>query len=84
MSSDNVNIKNDFGLPYDAKDIGKYINKLRRERKLSMYQLALDSGVTRAVLMRIEKGEREPRLNTVFKIIDGLNMRPAEFFTVFN
>jgi hypothetical protein len=34
--------------------------------------------------MRIEKGEREPRLNTVFKIIDGLNMRPAEFFMAFN
>ncbi|MDR1452938.1 MAG: helix-turn-helix domain-containing protein [Candidatus Margulisbacteria bacterium] len=84
MSSDNVTVKNDFGLPYDAKDIGKYIRKLRRERKLSMYQLALNTGVTRTVLMRVEKGEREPRVNTLLKIIDGLELRPAEFFRIFD
>ena len=73
MSTDNE-------LDYDAKYVGRYITKLRQARNMSMYELALNAGISRAVLMRTEKGEREPRLNTVFRIIDGLNMRPAEFF----
>jgi transcriptional regulator with XRE-family HTH domain len=77
-----VSTEND--LDYDAKAVGKYITKLRRAKKLSMYQLALNSGISRSVLLHAEKGAREPRLNTVFRIIDGLNMRPAEFFKAFN
>jgi transcriptional regulator with XRE-family HTH domain len=71
-------------LDYDAKAVGKYITKLRRAKKISMYQLALDSGISRSVLLHTEKGKREPRLNTVFRIIDGLEMRPADFFKVFD
>jgi transcriptional regulator with XRE-family HTH domain len=77
-------VSTDNDLDYDAKDIGRYITKLRRAKKLSMYQLALNSGISRSVLMHTEKGKREPRLNTVFRIIDGLEMRPAEFFQPFN
>ncbi|MDR1452936.1 MAG: helix-turn-helix domain-containing protein [Candidatus Margulisbacteria bacterium] len=77
MSTDN-------DLIYDAVDVGIYITKLRKAKKLSMYQLALNSGVSRSILFYIEKGIREPHMNTVFKIIDGLEMRPAEFFRTFN
>ena len=76
-------MSNDNDLPYDAKTVGVYITKLRLAKKLSMYQLALDSGISRAVLKRTEDGEREPRLNTLLRIIDGLDMRPAEFFKPF-
>jgi transcriptional regulator with XRE-family HTH domain len=70
----------DDDLKYNAKIIGLHITKLRSGKKISMYQLALDSGISRAVLMRAEKGEREPRINTLFKIIDGLGLTPVEFF----
>jgi len=74
---------NDTGndeLQYTGLDIGKRISKLRKAKGLSMYRLSLNSGISNSVLMRIEKGEREPKLNTLLKIIDGLEMSPAEFF----
>lgn len=77
MSSDNVELK------YTSKDIGKQIKKIRQSKGLSMYKLSLDSGVSNSVLMRVEKGEREPKVNTLLKIIDGLEMSPAQFFKSF-
>lgn len=71
-------------LNYDAKVIGRYITKLRKSKNMSMYALALNSGISGSVLLHTEKGQREPRLNTIFRIIDGLEMTPAEFFKPFN
>jgi transcriptional regulator with XRE-family HTH domain len=36
------------------------------------------------MLLRIERGEREPMLSTLLKIIDGLGLQPAEFFKAFD
>jgi len=77
MSSDNAELK------YTNIEIGKYITKLRKAQGLSMYKLSLKSGVSNSVLMRVEKGEREPKINTLLKIIDGLDMSPASFFRSF-
>ena len=83
MSREIINIKEEFDLKYDAKDIGKYIQKLRLQRKWSMHKLAYRSCINNTVLMRIEKGEREPKLNTIIKIADGLNLSLADFFKPF-
>ena len=77
MSTDNIELK------YSNLEIGKHITKLRKAKGLSMYRLSLNSGICNSVLMRIEKGEREPKLNTLLKITDGLEMSPAKFFKDF-
>ena len=77
MSTDNDELK------WTSAEIGLHIRELREKRGISMYQLALDSGISNSVLMRIEKGEREARVNTVLKIIEGLGITPAEFFREF-
>ena len=41
-------------------NIGEFIKKLREERKLSINQLALYSGVSAAHISRIERGLRDP------------------------
>ena len=56
MSTDNEDLQ------HTKADICKHITKLRKAKGLSMYQLSLDSGISNSVLMRIEKGEREPKL----------------------
>ena len=78
MSTDNDD------LIYSNRDIGKQIAKLRRNKGWSMYKLSLNSGISNSVLMRVEKGEREPKINTLLRIIDGLELSPAEFFKKFN
>ena len=70
-------------LKYSHKDVIARIRKIRKGKKLSMYMLALNSGLNNTVIQRVERGEREPKINTLFKIIDGLEMSPAEFFKTF-
>ncbi|MDR1453021.1 MAG: helix-turn-helix domain-containing protein [Candidatus Margulisbacteria bacterium] len=84
MSTDRRTFKKEFDLRYDAVDIGKYITALRKKQNLSVCQLALRSGLKDPVLLRVEKGEREPRLNTLLKIISGLELSPAKFFQFFD
>lgn len=74
----------DEELKYTNIEIGKRITRIRKSKGLSMYKLSLNSGISNSVLMRIEKGEREPKINTLLKIINGLEMSPADFFAVFN
>ncbi len=77
MSTDNDD------LVYTNKDVGIYIAKIRKNKGWSMYKLALHSGISNSVLMRIEKGQREPKINTLLRIIDGLAMSPSDFFKSF-
>jgi transcriptional regulator with XRE-family HTH domain len=73
----------DDELKYTNIEIGKRITQLRKSKRLSMYKLSLNSGISNSVLMRIEKGEREPKVNTLLKIVNGLEMSPADFFANF-
>lgn len=76
MSKDNY-------MPYDNVDVAKRIIELRLKKGWSSYMLSLKSGISNSVLIRIEKTEREPKINTLLKIISGLNMSPNEFFMPF-
>jgi transcriptional regulator with XRE-family HTH domain len=84
MSSHVQNLKEDFDLKYDTKDIGKRVKELRETRKMSVNFLAHKACIDHSMLMRAERGEREPMLSTLLKIIDGLGLQPAEFFKVFD
>lgn len=71
-------------LKYTNKDVVARIRKLRKAKKMSMYMLALNAGLNNTVVQRVERGEREPKIDTLFRIIDGLEISPAEFFKIFN
>jgi len=53
MASYTHNLKKDFGLKYDAKDIGKRIKELRQAKKMSANFLAHKSYVDCSVLLRV-------------------------------
>ena len=65
---------------FNLESIRNHIIFLRESKGWSSYKLALNSDMRTSVLRRIEKGERQPSLDTILKIIDGLEMTPAEFF----
>lgn len=54
--------------------VGQRIRKLRVERRLSQEELALVSELTPAYLGRVERGEKCPSVETVFKISKGLGV----------
>ena len=63
-------------------DLGRIIamnlKQLRTERSLTLGQLAKESGVSKAILSDMEKGESNPTINTIIKVSKGLNV-PASW-----
>lgn len=50
------------------------LKNLRYERNLTLGQLSKISGISKAMLSDIEKGESNPTINTIWKIANGLNV----------
>ena len=54
--------------------IGRKINKIRRNKGLSLDKLADLTGVSKSMLGQIERGESIPTVTTLWKIATGLRM----------
>lgn len=54
--------------------IGQRIQSLRKQRKMSQEELALLSDIHPAYLGRVERGEKCPTVQTLFKISQGLKV----------
>lgn len=61
-----------------AYTIGLRIRDFRNERKLSQEALALASGLHPAYLGRVERGEKCPSIETLYKISNGLKLPLSE------
>lgn len=62
------------------KKLGKKINLLRRGKKVTQEKLALEAGLNRAYVGYIERGERQPSIETVYKIAKVLKVKLFEMF----
>lgn len=58
--------------------IAENLGKLRKERNLSLGQLAALCDVSKVMLSQIEKGEANPTINTLWKIANGLRVPYTE------
>lgn len=54
--------------------LGQNLKRLRTERNLSLGALAERSGVSKMMLSQIEKGDSNPTVNTLWKIVNGLGV----------
>lgn len=54
--------------------LGQNLRRLRTERNLSLGQLAEKSGLSKVMLSQIEKGDANPTVNTLWKIVNGLGV----------
>lgn len=54
--------------------IGSNLCRLRRERGLSLDQVALLTGVSKSMLAQIEKGKKTPTVTILWKIASGLKV----------
>lgn len=61
--------------------VAKNIRRLREENKLSMDELAKQSGVSKSMLAQIERGEGNPTLSTLWKLSNGMRV-PFDALTV--
>ena len=61
--------------------VAKNIRRLRKERNLSMEELAKLSGVSKSMLAQVERGGGNPTLSTLWKLSNGMKV-PFDALTV--
>ena len=62
----------------DAIKVGAVIQACREERSLSQEVVSGLAGIGRTHLSAIERGQRKPTLETLFKFAEALDIRPSE------
>ncbi|HEC66010.1 MAG TPA: XRE family transcriptional regulator [bacterium] len=60
--------------------LGRRVKRLRRELKMSQEELAAKAGIHRTYMGRIERGESNPPVYTVYKIAKALKKSLRELF----
>ena len=60
--------------------VGRRIRRLRKDRRLSLDELAMAIGIQTADLMRLEKGEYRASLDVLFRILGALEVDGEAFF----
>ncbi|WP_428911830.1 helix-turn-helix domain-containing protein [Niallia sp. Krafla_26] len=61
-------------------EIGNEIEKNRRIRKWTQKELAVKSGLDIKTICKFEKGQGNPLITTLLKIINAFDMLLSEFF----
>lgn len=64
-----------------VNSIGHILKKLRKERKLTLKDLAEQTGVSISFLSQVERGKSSVTLESLRKIADALNVDPSVFFS---
>ncbi|MBQ1628996.1 MAG: helix-turn-helix transcriptional regulator [Treponema sp.] len=65
------------------KEVEAVINKIRKfreDKKISILQLSVDSGISRSHLFYIETKKTIPSLETLAKIAHAMNLKLKDFF----
>lgn len=62
----------------DAVKIGKTICRLRKERHLTQEVFSGLAALDRSHYSKIERGERTPTLETIFKMAQALEIKPSD------
>ena len=56
------------------------VRRLRREQELSQHELAIEAGITRAYLGRVESRGQNLTLDTICALADALGVHPQVLF----
>lgn len=64
-----------------TSSIGANIRKYRLQQELSQEALALSAGIHPAYLGRLERGEKCPTIDTLYKICDALKISVCKLLT---
>ncbi len=60
------------------KEIGKRLKRVRKKRGLKQVEVAVDAGVNPSYYSKIERGEVNPSLEKVYRIIKALKVHSSD------
>lgn len=61
-------------------DYGKKLKSIRENKKISIYRLSQDTGISQGHISDLENGRNQPTIETLRKILVPLGITLAEFF----
>lgn len=64
----------------EVEEVIKKIRKFRLEKKISILNLSIESGISRSHLFYIESKKTIPSLETLTKIAHAMNLQLKDFF----
>ena len=67
----------DIEIITEVNKVSERIQHLRKERRMSQMDLALEAGISQGFLAMIETGHKVPTIMTIFKLAKALKVRPA-------
>ena len=67
-------------IPFSLKTFGRNVRKLRRAAGFTQEDFAHASGIDRSYFGGVERGDRNPALEMILRIADGLGVHPAALF----
>lgn len=57
---------------------GRAIRKLRKQQSLSQEELGFEADLQRIYVSKLELGQQQPSITTIFKLAKGLGCTPTE------
>jgi transcriptional regulator with XRE-family HTH domain len=66
----------------DAQEVGPRLRALREARRLSQREVARLSGVSHSIISQIERGDSNPSVGLLRKVLSGLSLSLGEFFSM--
>lgn len=64
-------------MPYNSKAFGIVISRLRVQKNLTQEQLSGLANIARSHLAALESGQKNPKLDTIWKLAEALNIKPS-------
>lgn len=64
--------------------LGRTIRKARRDLDLSQEALADRAGLSHKHVGELERANKDPRVTTVFRLAEALELRAGELFTLYD
>ena len=61
-----------------ARQFGSVLSVARKRCGISQQALAMDAGLDRTYISLLERGLRQPSLNSIFAIADALGVQPSK------
>lgn len=65
-------------MQFNREAVGKTVRKLRRKKGISQEVLSGLAGIARTHLTMIENGSKQANFETLWRIAEGLGIRPSE------
>jgi len=55
------------------------VKKLRQERNLSLNIFAIENGIQKSLVSRLENAKNEPAFISIWKVAEAFELKPSEF-----